>query len=76
VTAATIEFLIRRSDPEGSWFDLAFGDMASVLRPTSISSEVIDGTGELRLRIADIEVEINLGAVPKLLTENKAISIA
>jgi hypothetical protein len=59
VTDTVLEFLIRRTDPEGSWFDLKFNDMTSVLRPRSVASEVITGDGELRLRVGDAEVEIN-----------------
>jgi hypothetical protein len=54
-----LEFLIRRTDPEGSWFDVHFGDMPSVFKPTVVPSEVIEGPGELRLRLGEMELEIN-----------------
>lgn len=50
-TEAVLEFLIRRTDPEGEWFDVLARDMKSVFAPTSVTSEVIEGMGDLRLRL-------------------------
>jgi hypothetical protein len=53
-----VEFLIRRTDPEGKWVDVHMRDMAKVFTPRSVSAEVIQGMGHLRLRLLEIEVSI------------------
>lgn len=55
-----LEFLIRRTDPEGEWFDVHMKDMEKVFTPRSVGAEVIQGRGHLRLRLLEIEVSITL----------------
>ena len=54
-----LEFLIRRTDPEGSWFDVNIHDIAAVFTPKSVASEPVRDIGELGLRILGVEVSIN-----------------
>jgi hypothetical protein len=53
-----LEFLIRRTDPEGEWFDVQMRDMEKVFKPSSIPAEVIQGMGHLRLRLLGIDVAV------------------
>jgi hypothetical protein len=51
-----LEFLIRRTDPEGEWFDVSATDTPTVLRPTSLVTEIVPGFGHLRLLAHGVEV--------------------
>jgi hypothetical protein len=51
-----VEFLIRRTDPEGEWFDVSAADTPGVLRPTTVSSHIVPGFGHLRLLVHGVEV--------------------
>ena len=49
-----MEFLIKRTD--GEWFDLHRNDYAKTLRPRTLPSEVVEGWGDHRIRVAGVEV--------------------
>jgi len=75
-----IEFLIRRTD--GEWFDLHASRFGEALRPSSVSSERVDGWGDWRIRCADVEISFSYedpgiqmcieGELPKSLAEQIA----